>query len=282
MKRLIFLFILTSLTFLFSSCTKGYKLEPKDASQYGYEVWQGHFIVQDEVQIPLLFGVEGKTGIQQVRIFSGSEVAHWSYWHEGEDWHNSPDSVSFKSGVHSEFRGVRKGDKVTGVYFDGVGTKVERAKFVVEKVDKQQSPFHQVAKATNILPTGTWQLDFGTLKDLSDSNELLRYNIDRVQTFDIYRSNDTIIGQAYGAGGIQGFDGIMTTDGFICSSFHYSEPFLIEATFVDKNTFDAKITSTTDAYKVRGSRKSQTEEDTEHTGSMIKGIYLVLKGFFRW
>lgn len=282
MKKLLPFFMLTSFPFFLSSCSKSYELEPRDAGQYGYEVWQGHFIVQDGVHIPLLFGVEGSEGVRQVRIFSGSELAHSSYWQEGSEGHTGLDSVHFKSGVHSEFRGVRKGDTVSGVYLDGVNTKVERAKFVVEKKDKQESAFPQIAKPTDVSPTGTWELDFGTLKDLSDANELLRYTIDRVKTFDLYRNNHTVIGRAYGAGGIQGFDGVMTENGFICSSFHQSEPFLIEATFIDENTFDAKITSTTDVYEVRGKRKSQNTEDAEFTGSVIQGIYLSLKAFFRW
>lgn len=282
MKKTISFFMLVNLISLCMSCSKNYELESRDAGQYGYEVWQGYFIVQDGVKIPLLFGVEGKEGTRQVRIFSGSELAHWSYWHEGKDWHDSRDSISFESGVHSEFRGTRKGDKVSGVYLDGISTKIERAKFEVEKVDKQQSPFLSVANPTSILPTGTWELDFGILKDLSNSSELLRYNIDRVQTFDLYRKEGSIIGKAYGAGGIQGFDGIMTENGFICSSFHHSGPFLIEATFVDKNTFNAKITSTTDVYNVVGKRKTQAKEDVEHTGSVLGGLYRTLRAFFEW
>lgn len=274
--------MLASVPFFFLSCSKSYELEPKDAGQYGYEVWQGHFRVQDGVQIPLLFGVEGSEGVRQVRIFSGSEVAHSSYWQEGGEGQKGLDSIRFKAGVHSEFRGVRKGDTVSGVYLDGVTTKVERAQFVVAKKDKQESAFPQVAKPTDISPTGTWELDFGTLKDLSDANELLRYAIDRVQTFDLYRKNHTVLGKAYGAGGVQGIDGVMTADGFVCSSFHQSEPFLIEATFIDENTFDATITSTTDVYTVRGTRKSQNTEDAEFTGSVIQGIYLSLKAFFKW
>lgn len=274
MQKSVSLLILMSFPFLFLSCTKNYELESRDAGQYGYEVWQGHFLVENGVQIPLLFGVEGKTGVRQVRLFSGSELAHWSYWHE------EADSVQFKAGLHSEFKGIRVDNTISGSYFDGVGTQVARAKFVAQKVEQQTSPFAPVATPTPIVPTGTWQLDFGTLKDLSDPNELLRYTMDRVQTFDLYRKDHTIIGKAYGAGGIQGFDGIMTSMGFICSSFHHAEPFLIEATFVDENTFDATITSTTDVFEVRGTRKSQTKEDTAYTGSVLRGFYLTVKAFF--
>lgn len=265
--------------YFFSSCTKNYELESRDAGLYGYEVWQGHFILQNGVNIPILLGVEGKEGLRQVRLFSGSELAHWSYWNEIGDNH---DSIRFKAGLHSEFKGTRKNNRISGVYLDGVNTKVERARFVVEKMDKQQSPFPQTDKPTNVVPTGTWELEFDTLKDLSDSNELLRYNIDRVQTFDLYRNNHTIVGKAYGAGGIQGFDGVMTENGFICSSFHHSEPFLIEATFIDENTFDIKISSTTTVYNARAKRKHQTTEDAKYTGSVMEGIYLTLKAFFRW
>jgi hypothetical protein len=279
MIKTIFLFISVSLTFFCLSCSKNYELELRDAGEYGYEVWQGHFIVKNGVQIPLLFGVEGKDGLRQVRIISGSELAHWSYWYEGEERQGNLDSIRFKSGLHSEFRGIRKENKISGIYVDGVTNKVERAKFEVGKVDKQQSPFPNVTNPTIIVPTGTWELHFDTLKDLSDSRELLRYNIDRVQTFDLYRKENLIIGKAYGGGGIQGFDGVMTENGFICSSFHHSEPFLIEAIFVDENTFDAKITSTTDIYKVTGKRKSQTQEDTRHTSSVISGLYRVIRAY---
>ncbi|MGL5262543.1 MAG: hypothetical protein ACRC9P_09185, partial [Bacteroides sp.] len=254
--------------------------ELKDASQNGYEVWQGYFIVQDSIQIPLIFGVESETAIQQLRIYSGSELAYWSYWHEKKDPSTHIDSVSFKCGPNSEFRGVRKNNQIAGSYFEGIYTKKERAKFVAQKVDKQRPLFPKVANPSNISPTGTWILDFGTLKDLSEPAELLRYNIDRVQTFDLYRSKDNIIGKAYGAKGVQGLSGVMSTKGFICASFHHSEPFLIEATFIDENTFDATISSSTDTYKLRGRRKSQIKENFDYTCSLIRGLYLNIKGFF--
>lgn len=103
MKKHFPILIFICCNYFFSSCTKNYELESRDAGLYGYEVWQGHFVLQNRVNIPLLLGVEGKEGLRQVCLFSGSVLAHWSHWNEIGDNH---DSIRFKAELHSEFKGI--------------------------------------------------------------------------------------------------------------------------------------------------------------------------------
>lgn len=263
------------------SCTKNYEITPADPIEYGGEMWHGYFIANKGKHIPFSMGIKEEEPAENGRrnrygrILSGHDLYSAIIYNEGE-------FTRMQAGLHSYFIGKLEGDIFEGVLMDGVSEQHPKAPFKLKRnAEPPFKPFHTTSKKS---ATGRWNLDFGTLKDLSDMSELLRYNIDRARVLDLFQSeNGLVYAKTYiGGAGIQGFHGAMTKNGFTCASYHHSEPFLLEVEFIDNNHFDGVITSVTDTYKVKGTRESSVKTNTEHTTSVVKGFYLFVKGFFKW
>lgn len=267
-------------TLLLASCTRNYKIELADPIKYGGDMWQGYFLANNGTRIPFAMGIREESPMVEGRQNLNGAILSGHDLYTGFISLNK-DSIRMRAGLHGYLLGKKKGDKIEGVLMDGVTIQHPKAPFVLHKSDKPR--FRSVSKPTNISATGRWILNFGTLKDLSDMKELLRYNIDRATKLDLYREGDKIMGKTYIHGaGVQGFDGIMTGNGFKCASYHHTEPFLLEATFIDENHFEATITSITDIYKVRGTREDSKISNTSYTTSVLQGFFLTVKGFFKW
>ncbi len=264
---------------LLTSCTKSYKMTLADPIKHGGEMWRGYFVANNGKHIPFSMGIK-----EEPRIIADVPNLHGKIL-SGYNCYSSyiitiGDSLKIKSGLHSYLSAQRKGDKIEGIFMDGVKTQKPKAPFILIKNGPQA--FKQEKNSTNIAFTGSWNLDFGALKDLSDTAELLRYNIDRARVLDLYKEDDLVLGKTYIDGaGTQGFYGKATKNGFQCTSYHHSEPFLIEATFIDENHFEAVITSITDSYKVKGSRASTSVVNIEHSASVIQGFLLYIKSVFK-
>lgn len=270
MARIHFITFLLFL-FTFSSCSKNYKLELADPIEHGGEIWQGYFEGHNGVYIPMTLGI--RTDSRENRegyLVSGSETHRKIIWTEG-------DSTKMKGGMHSMLIWKFDTDSTLwGVLEDGILKIERRTKFFLEKTDRRH--FQTVENTTPISPTGTWKLDF----EVDSLPFTLRYDFRQAGSIDFYRANDTIIGEgrAYGAGK-QGWDGVMTEKGFVCASYHHSEAFLMNATFIDENHFEATITTVDNTYGVKGVRKNQMQEDAEFSSSVFVGFLLFIKAFFR-
>lgn len=258
---------------LLQSCSKSYEMELANPIVHGGEVWQGYFVLHNGVRAPMTLGIrEDRPGESLIEgyLVSGAET-HRTYIRQNGD------SMQMKGGMHSLLKGKFENDStLTGVLEDGINEIERRTKFFLKKND--QPRFQKVKNATTMSPTGTWNLRF----EMDSIPFTLRYNLRQARSIDFFRTNDTIIGnaRAYGAGK-QGWDGVMTADGFVCASYHKSEVFLMEATFVDENNFDAVVTTVDYVYNVKGIRKSQSVEDAEFLSSVFVGFILFIKAFFR-
>ncbi len=255
------------------SCSKNYKMELADPVKHGGEFWQGYFVGYNGTHIPMCLGIrEDRPGESSIEgyLVSGSET-HRTYIRQYKD------SFEMKGGMHSMFLGKFEGDSLlSGVLEYGINEVSHRTKFYLRPSNR--SRFETIENITDISATGTWLLNFET-----DSLPFtLRYDMRRMREIDLYQNNDTIIASGYVYGeGKQGLDGVMTEVGFKMASFHHSEPFLIEAAFVDENNFMATVTSVTDTYTVKGLRKNQLKEDAEFSTSVFTGLLLTIKAFFR-
>ena len=161
----------------------------------------------------------------------------------------------------------------------GYSPKVKRASFTAEKSNESRFSFSD--KSTDIIPNGSWLLAFDTLKNQKRNNtDVLRYNIERPSNMQLYRQGDIIYGRmATNGSGIQSFEGVMTEDGFICSSLHHAEPFLTEVTFSDKDHFRGIITNSTDIYAFSATKKGKGQVATEDSTSILQGLLLLIKSY---
>lgn len=251
-------------------------MELADPIRHGGEIWQGYFVGYNGKHIPMRLGIrEDRPGESSIEgyLVSGSET-HRAYITQYAD------SFEMKGGMHSQFLGKFEGDSVlNGVLEYGINKLEHSIKFHLQHTAPiAPARYAAVDTPTDILPTGTWKLDF----EVDSLPFSLRYDMRRMAEIDLYRSSDTIIASGYVYGeGKQGWDGVMTENGFNMASYHHSEPYLMEAVFVDANNFIATITSATDSYEVKGERKSQIEEDAQFSTSVFVGFFLTLKAFFR-
>lgn len=269
MKLLRPLLLIVSLLF-FYSCSKTYEMELANPIEHGGEIWQGYFVIHNGVHVPMTLGIREDTrGNREGYLVSGTETHRDNIWTEG-------DSVKMEGGLHSMLQWKFETDSTLwGVLEDGINRVERRTKFFLKKGDAPR--FKQVENASPISLTGTWNLEF----EMDSIPFTLRYDIRQARSIDFFRTNDTIIGEgrAYGAGK-QGWDGVMTEKGFVCASYHKSEVFLMEATFVDQNHFDAVVTTIDNVYNIKGIRKNQLKEDVEFSSSVFVGFLLFVKAFF--
>lgn len=243
--------------------------------------WRGDFNVNGKV-IPFTFSlVEEKSNASGLRAFlyNGGQREQIEYVDvEGDSVHIPINSrKDLLSGKFNKERNQIEGNLMTGF---GYSAKTPRAAFRAEKSNKPR--FEAEDNATTIIPNGIWKLEFDTLKNLKTNNtDVLRLNIDRTGSIQLHRDGNILYGEiaAYGSG-IQGFEGVMTKDGFICSSLHAAEPFLMEVKFEDENSFRGVITNSTDKYAFGGTKKSNTEVSADNSSSIFRSIVLLIKAYF--
>lgn len=275
MTRLLYLAIFITLF----SCKPSYKMELANPTKYGGDLWQGYFTAYNGKHIPFTMGIKDESMTGEFKFLYGRILS-------GENIDRSfirillSDSIEMEVGLHAKLLGKVSRNSIEGVLIEPLLIDGVKAPFILKR--KEGPRFKKEDVCTEIDPTGKWSLKFDSLKDLSNNRDLLRYNIDRASFLDLCREGDNLLGKTAIAGeGLQSFDGIMTEKGFKMASFHHAEPFLIEATFTDDNHFTATITSSTDSYKVKGVRDESISSDVKYNVSVLTGIILFIKGFFK-
>ena len=275
--RSISIFLLVS---LFVSCSDSVPIIGKD-NLADENRWRGSFQVNGK-EMPFTFAIHGElSNPNDLRVFlynGGKSEQIESAW-------MVEDSITIpingrRDILCGEFNADRT--KIEGELRTGFGysPKVKRAAFTAEKSNEARFAFTE--SPTDIIPNGSWKLEFDTLKNLKRNNtDVLRYNIDRTGSIRLHREDNVIYGEivTYGEG-IQGFEGVMTEKGFICSSLHAAEPFLMEVTFSDEDHFRGIITNSTDVYAFGATKKGAGQVTAEESTSILQGLLLLIKSYF--
>ena len=181
-----------------------------------------------------------------------------------------------QSGLHSVLKGVYINDTtIQGELQYGIGKKDRKTPFVL--YETQGERFLKQDSLTPIDFNGTWTLDFHN----PIGEFTLDYDMRYMKQIDISRQGHIVIAKGTIAfEGIQGLDGVVTQDGFMLASFHHSQPYLIQATFIDENHFEATLISVSDIYEFTGTRKNSLAVDSEFSEGVFRGFYMYVKAFF--
>lgn len=122
---------------------------------------------------------------------------------------------------------------------------------------------------TDIPATGTWTLQ----TTLVDSTAYYVPLLSVTEKIYLYQTAASLIGSHTRD---LGYDGVMTKDGFMLSSFTKGRPILLEATYTDLNTITGTITTDSESYSFTGKRNSELKKTTDTSKSLL---YL-LRGLF--
>ncbi|MFD0700029.1 hypothetical protein [Myroides pelagicus] len=122
---------------------------------------------------------------------------------------------------------------------------------------------------TDISATGTWTIQTA----LVDSTAYYVPLLSTTEKIYLYQTAASLIGSHTRD---LGYDGVMTSDGFVLSSFTKARPILVEATYTDQNTITGSITTDSETYSFTGKRNSQLKKASDTS----KSVFNLLRGLF--
>lgn len=265
---------LLSICLIGIGCTKSYKMELYNPIKHGGNIWQGYFLAADSIKIPLGLGMrqdDPSSGFIEGYLVSGTQVIRKAIF-------KKDNTFEMQVGLHSKLVGTFENDSVLkGNLIYSLGKIQRQTPFALYLAEDNSYPYKTTEITTLIDPTGTWELEFPQ----RDSIFSLVYDLRNMKQLDIYRSGDTIISQGYISGeGTHSMDGVLNENGFTMASFYHGVPFLVEANFIDFNSFSGVVYNDEINYPIIGKRKNQLKEDKEFTSSVFQGFIQFIKAFF--
>lgn len=270
-RKLIQIVVLLFPTYLLVGCT--YEMTKVDDAALSNR-WRGDFIVQGR-EVPFVFSLnEEPLNAYDYRfiVLNGKEKDQFETVRIKEQ--NLKVELSYDK--KDLLEGEINNNEIVGTLRKNVSDTYLESPFVAYKSNEPR--FKEVENPTDIVPDGIWTLQYDTLKNLKNSTDLFRHNIDRFVDLQLFRKDNEIIGRINPVG--QGFEGVMTTNGFICSSFFKSEPYLMEGEFINDKEFKGTITTMTDIYAFNALKKSDSEVKAEKTENVFTTLILLIKAYF--
>ncbi|MEC4115629.1 hypothetical protein VSP20_01485 [Myroides phaeus] len=271
LKRIFEIALLLFFTYLLIGCT--YEMKKVDNTLLSNR-WRGEFIVQNR-KVPFVFSLEKEQANvygYRVLVVNGDQYEQLETVHmQGKNFR-----VELSYDQEDVLEGKINGNVINGKLRKRFSDSYLEALFTAHKSNDLR--FTEIKKPTSIIPDGIWLLQYDTLKNLKNTADLFRHNIDRFESLQLFRKDNEIFGSIIPAE--QGFEGVMTTNGFICSSFYKSEPYLMEGEFINDKEFIGTITTMTDIYTFKALKKSDSEVIVKKTDNIFSTLILLVKAYF--
>lgn len=238
--------------------------------------WRGEFIVQNK-EVPFVFSLTEEPlnidGYRIVILNGGEKDQLETVQIEGQNL-----KVALSYDQKDVLEGIIRENEIEGKLRKKVSDTYLESPFKAYKSNEPR--FKKIEEITDIFPDGMWILKYDTLKNLKNNADLFRHNIDRFVNLQLFRKDNEIIGSIKPIG--QGFEGVMTANGFICSSFYKSEPYLMEGEFINDQEFKGTITTLTDIYTFNALKQSDNEVTAETSENALKTLILLIKSYFEY
>lgn len=258
-------------SYLLVGCT--YEMKKVDNTALSNR-WKGEFVVQDR-EVPFVFSLEEEPsnayGYRVVVVNGEQKDQLETAQRQGQNL-----KIELSYDQKDVLEGRIKDNVIEGKLRKRVSDTYLEAPFTAHKSNELR--FTEVENPTTITPDGIWKLQYDSLKDLKNTSDLFRHNIDRFVDLQLFRKDNEIYGSIIPAG--QGFEGVMTANGFICSSFFKSEPYLMEGEFINDKEFKGTITTMTDIYSFNALKQSDSEVTAKKTDNIFTTLILLVKGYF--
>ncbi|MGL4584974.1 MAG: hypothetical protein ACRCVU_18575 [Flavobacterium sp.] len=168
---------------------------------------------------------------------------------------------------HVHLKGIIKSDTIKGI-FENKHTSIS-IPFIAYKTEKTR--FSIPTTYTDINVTGQWEFTF------SDQNSSIKFTkYSRIENFHLFQNEDILIARTAKN---EGFEGVMTKEGFICSSMTKDRPTLLQTTLIDTNHLEGTILTPDESFSFTARRKSKLESTSENSVTLLKMLRNLFKAY---
>lgn len=264
MKKTILFFLFVLVTW---GCTDHLWNEDQSTSP---NRWKAHFRIQDR-EVPIIFHLDTVPlniyGFR-VRFVDGPGK------NQKDIVEIVNDSISVKLDYFGEvnLKGVFENKKIKGVYRNENANLQHEIPFRAQQSNEPR--FAPVKKPSATNPTGDWEFVFKV--DSMSPNLGLYQKLSQLQ---LYKTDSTLVASGYY---YQGFEGILTENGFVLSSFSRDQPVLYDATFINPNEVKGTLYTPMEVIPFRGRKKSNLESTTESSSNIIVTLWNLLKAYIEY
>ncbi|MGG5506276.1 MULTISPECIES: hypothetical protein [unclassified Myroides] len=255
------------LTFLTIGCTDHLWNEDQVTSP---NRWKAHFQIQDR-EVPIIFHLDTvPSNIHSFRVIFTDGPSK----NQKEIVQLFGDSIRVELDRYRgiNLKGVFDNQQIKGVYRNQKFTPALEVPFTAHQSNEKR--FTPVPKSSTINPTGDWEFVFTT--STTTPNIDLYHKLSQLQ---LYKTDSTLVASGYY---YQGFEGILTENGFVLSSFSRDQPVLYEATFVTPNEVKGTLYTSLEVIPFRGTKKSNLESTVESSSNGIVTLWNLFKAYLAY
>ena len=184
------------------------------------------------------------------------------------------DSISVKLDYFGDvyLKGIFKNQQIKGVYRNTKANIPHEILFTAQQSNEPR--FTAVENASTHNPTGDWEFVFTT--ETTSPNLDLYQKLSQLQ---LYKTDSTVVASGFY---YQGFEGILTKNGFVLSSFSRDQPVLYDATFINANEVKGTLYTPLEVIPFRGRKKSNLESTKENSRNSFVMLWNLIKAYIEY
>ncbi|MCC9043395.1 hypothetical protein LNQ81_12015 [Myroides sp. M-43] len=171
---------------------------------------------------------------------------------------------------HVLLKGIIKSDTIKGTFEDKKDKNTFMSiPFIAYKTEDPR--FSLPTTYTDINVTGQWEFTF------SEQDSLIKFTkYSKIENFHLFQNEGTLIARTVKN---EGFEGVMTKEGFICSSMTKDRPTLLQTTLIDTNHLEGTILTSDESFSFTAKRKSKLESTSENSVTLFKMLKNLFKAY---
>ncbi|GAQ14270.1 hypothetical protein MODO_1950 [Myroides odoratimimus] len=259
------LFISFLMILLLNGCTD--KLSNQDYTDSSIR-WKAYFTIKG-INVPVIFTLDSiPLNIHGYRtVFTDGPITNQKeYTKIARDSFINP--LDYSGHIH--LKGIIQSDTIKGIFEDKKGKNtLVTIPFIAYKTEEPR--FSIPTTYTTINVTGQWEFTF------SEQDSPIKFTeYYKIENFHLFQNEGTLIARTTRN---EGFEGVMTQDGFICSSMSKDRPTLLQTSLIDTNYLEGTILTPNESFTFTAKRKSKLESTKENSTTLFKMLRNLFKAY---
>lgn len=250
---------------LLNGCTD--KLSNQDYTDSSIR-WKADFTIKG-INIPIIFTLDSiPLNIHGYRtIFTDGPITNQKEYTEitSDSFINPLDYSG-----HIYLKGIIRNDTIKGIFEDKKDKNaLVTIPFIAYKTKEPRFSIPSTYTAINV--TGQWEFTF------SEQDSPIKFTeYSKIENFHLFQNEGTLIARTTRN---EGFEGVMTQDGFICSSMSKDRPTLLQTSIVDTDNLEGTIHTPNESFSFTAKRKSKLESTKENSTTLFKMLRNLFKAY---